>query len=74
MHPTDTEATTTSEDGSNKARLSPDDAKELTQLKDLLWGQKISLITFANWSLGFEFSTFESSALVQNTGGELIKQ
>lgn len=68
MHPTEASSVQTS--GENHSKLSVDDARELSLLKDLLWGRAIQDVVFRFWSQGFELSKDEPSALVQHTGGE----
>lgn len=69
MHPN--EAPSAAETSENRPKLSANDARELTLLRELLWGRNISISVFNFWSLGFEFSEHEPSALVQQTGGRL---
>jgi hypothetical protein len=66
MHPTG------SLENQATVKLSPDDAKELNILVNLLWGStaKVSAEVFKQWSQGFVFSETEKSALVQYAGGE----
>uniref|UniRef100_A0A1A9X4J8 Ubiquitin carboxyl-terminal hydrolase MINDY n=1 Tax=Glossina brevipalpis TaxID=37001 RepID=A0A1A9X4J8_9MUSC len=45
------------------------DARELQEIRSLLWGPTIRLDVFRRWSQGFEFSDVEPSALVQKQGG-----
>ncbi|XP_075158494.1 ubiquitin carboxyl-terminal hydrolase MINDY-3 homolog [Haematobia irritans] len=45
------------------------DARELEEIRNLLWGPTIRLDVFRRWSQGFEFSDVEPSALVQKQGG-----
>ncbi|XP_037810066.1 ubiquitin carboxyl-terminal hydrolase MINDY-3 homolog [Lucilia sericata] len=45
------------------------DARELQEIRNLLWGPAIRLDVFRRWSQGFEFSAEEPSALVQKQGG-----
>ncbi|XP_065364007.1 ubiquitin carboxyl-terminal hydrolase MINDY-3 homolog [Calliphora vicina] len=45
------------------------DARELQEIRNLLWGPAIRLDVFRRWSQGFEFSEEEPSALVQKQGG-----
>lgn len=72
MHPLEATSTTmTSEGFRSNQRLSPDDAKELVLIKDLLWGANFNYNVFLCWSQKFEFSRIEPSALVQQFGGEL---
>lgn len=52
-------------------KLTPEDAKELSSLVTLLWGNESNYSTvFFRWSQGFFFSRDEQSALVQNAGGK----
>lgn len=67
MHPLESATSTTM---TSKQRLSPDDAKELILIKNLLWGAHFNNSVFKNWSLKFEFSSIEPSALVQQFGGK----
>lgn len=69
MHPT--ESSTVAESGENRPKLSVDDARQLSLIKELLWGKAIHDVVFKNWSQGFELSPHEPSALVQHTGGML---
>lgn len=67
MHPTG------SLENQATVKLSPDDAKELNILVNLLWGStaKCSADVFTQWSQGFVFaSETEKSALVQYAGGK----
>lgn len=67
MHPTG------SVEGQSALKLSPEDAKDLTSMVTLLWGNTAAaeyLQVFVRWSQGFVFSADEQSALVQNAGGE----
>ncbi|XP_005175397.3 ubiquitin carboxyl-terminal hydrolase MINDY-3 homolog [Musca domestica] len=49
--------------------LTAKDARELQEIRNLLWGPNIRLDVFRRWSQGFEFSDVEPSALVQKQGG-----
>lgn len=69
MHPN--EAASLAETSENRRKLSAEDAREMTLLRELLWGRNISDSVFRYWSLGFNFGENEPSALVQQTGGEL---
>lgn len=56
-----------------KVKLSSQDTKELSSLVTLLWGNSENYSTvFMRWSQGFQFSTDEQSALVQNAGGKRL--
>lgn len=71
MHPTGS-----LENQSTVKLMTPDDAKELNILVNLLWGStaKCSAEVFKQWSQGFVFSETEKSALVQYAGGKRLLQ
>lgn len=69
MHPN--VGSSAAEISENRPKLSAEDARELSLLRELLWGRNISVSVFRCWSLAFELSEFEPSALVQQTGGKL---
>ncbi|XP_017107444.2 ubiquitin carboxyl-terminal hydrolase MINDY-3 homolog isoform X1 [Drosophila bipectinata] len=50
-------------------QLNATDVRELREIKQLLWGENVRDDVFKRWSQGFEFSEFESTALVQKQGG-----
>lgn len=55
--------------GSSRGPLNAKDARELFDIRNLLWGPTIRADVFRRWSQGFEFSDVEPSALVQKQGG-----
>ncbi|XP_018782861.1 PREDICTED: ubiquitin carboxyl-terminal hydrolase FAM188A homolog isoform X1 [Bactrocera latifrons] len=55
--------------GLTQAELSENAARELQEIRKLLWGPNIRVDVFRRWSQGFEFSDTEPSALVQKEGG-----
>ncbi|XP_073833625.1 ubiquitin carboxyl-terminal hydrolase MINDY-3 homolog [Musca autumnalis] len=56
-------------DAGRSNALTAKDARELQEIRNLLWGPNIRLDVFRRWSQGFEFSDVEPSALVQKQGG-----
>uniref|UniRef100_A0A1I8P9S4 Ubiquitin carboxyl-terminal hydrolase MINDY n=1 Tax=Stomoxys calcitrans TaxID=35570 RepID=A0A1I8P9S4_STOCA len=55
--------------GASGPSLTAKDARELQEIRNLLWGPSIRVDVFRRWSQGFEFSDVEPSALVQKQGG-----
>ncbi|XP_061392630.1 ubiquitin carboxyl-terminal hydrolase MINDY-3 homolog [Musca vetustissima] len=62
-------AAAASSDAPRSNALTAKDARELQEIRNLLWGPNIRLDVFRRWSQGFEFSDVEPSALVQKQGG-----
>lgn len=63
------QASTSGSAGLTPSMATVKDARELQEIRNLLWGPTIRLDVFRRWSQGFEFSDEEPSALVQKQGG-----